>query len=263
MNKGKCYIGTSGWSYKHWKGLFYPEKMPSRQYLGFYVTQFNCIELNASFYRLPTEKTIESWSDSMPQDFRIAVKLSRQITHFKRLKETEGELKIFMDLFKPLYNRLGPVLIQLPPSMKFDPQIVESFYEEIKKHYRKFIFAIEPRHESWFNDDSIKLAEKYQIAWTIAESGGRYPMKEAVTSDSVYLRFHGPKNPTKTGYSIEELSYWAEKAIKWMKKGIDVWVFFNNDSYGHAIFNAKSFIELTGNKNMYSTEDRLSYRQTN
>jgi uncharacterized protein YecE (DUF72 family) len=249
MNKGICYIGTSGWSYKHWKGIFYPEKLPSRQYLEFYIKNFNCIELNASFYRLPTEKTILSWRNTMPEGFRVVVKLNRQITHFKRLKNTEEELRTFIDLFSPLYNLLGPFLIQLPPSMKFDPVVVEEFYSHLRKEYAQFKFAIEPRHESWFNDIATGLAKNYSIIWTIADSGGRYPQKITITADSVYLRFHGPENPTQTGYSIEELSFWADKTKKWLSNGLDVWVFFNNDGYGHAIYNARSFIELTGNEN--------------
>ena len=244
MINGNCYIGTSGWSYKHWKGLFYPEKMQPGQYLEYYITQFGCTELNASFYRLPTAKTIESWSQILPDNFKIAIKLSRQITHFKRLTGISDELRVFMDLFEPLYNRLGPVLVQLPPSLKYEPSVVEPFYSLLKQDYKNLVFAIEPRHQSWFNLDAIELAEKYRIVWTIADSGGRYPQEEAVTANSVYLRFHGPKDPTPTGYSDEELLYWAEKTNNWVKTGLDVWVFFNNDFYGHAIYNARTFKKL-------------------
>ncbi len=243
MGKGQLHIGTSGWSYKHWKGFFYPEKMASGKYLEFYMSQFDCTELNASFYRLPNQKTIESWNKQMPNDFRLAIKLSRQITHYKRLKDTEDELSTFFNLFKPLQNRLGPVLIQLPPSLKFNPEVVESFYTVLKKNYSDFTFALEARNPTWFEDEAINLTRQYKIGWTISESGGRLPQSEDVTSDIVYLRFHGPKNLTKTGYPENELSLWAKKTKAWIKKRLNVWVFFNNDTAGHAIMNARTFRE--------------------
>lgn len=245
MGKGQLHIGTSGWSYKHWKGIFYPEKMASGKYLEFYISQFDCTELNASFYRLPNKKTIESWNKQIPENFRLALKLSRQITHYKRLKDTEDELSTFFDLFKPLQNKLGPVLIQLPPSLKFNSEVVESFFIELNKNYSDYTFALEARNSTWFAEEAISLTKKYGIGWTIAESGGRFPQSDAVTSDIVYLRFHGPKNPTTTGYSEKELSLWAKKTRAWIKKGLNVWAFFNNDTAGHAVMNARTFRELT------------------
>ena len=249
MAKGEIYIGTSGWSYKHWKGIFYPDKMPAGKYLEYYISQFDCAELNASFYRLPTKNTIDSWSKLIPENFRLAVKLSRQITHFKRLKDTEDELKTFMKLFEPLHDRMGPVLVQLPPSMKYDSDVAENFYKILKNHYSGFTFVIEARHQSWFNEEAYNLAAKYNIGWTIAESGGHYPQEDVVTSDTVYVRFHGPGKSNKTGYTENELSVWSKKTKEWVKKKLNVWVFFNNDSEGHAIMNARTFTELAKRKN--------------
>jgi uncharacterized protein YecE (DUF72 family) len=238
------YIGTSGWSYKHWKGLFYPEKMPAGKYLEYYISQFGCAELNASFYRLPTEKTVENWSKLIPRNFRLAVKLSRQITHYKRLKDSEDELKTFIDLFRPLHDRIGPILVQLPPSLKYDNNTAESFYKVLKTDYSTFKFVIEARHQSWFVEEAFGLAREYKIGWTIAESGGRYPREDVVTSDIVYIRFHGPGKSKTTGYTENELSDWAKKIRSWADKKPEVWVFFNNDGEGHAIMNARSLTDL-------------------
>lgn len=246
----RLHIGTSGWSYNHWSGTFYPEGMKPSRYLEFYITQFNCVELNASFYRLPSIKTVESWARRTPPSFRFCVKMNRFITHRKRLIDIAEPLERYLTVFKPLSDRLGPHLVQLPPSLRFDSHVVEAFLELLGSHRKRADFALEARHESWFQPDALSVLRKYDIAGVLADSGGNFPGTERCISSTVYLRFHGPRGLYYSRYSIDELSVYARKIVKWLAEDRDVWIFFNNDVHGHAIHNAYELEELV--KSIYS-----------
>ena len=234
------YTGTSGWSYKHWKGVFYPKDCKPQEYLEYYTEYFHCVELNASFYRLPSRKTILDWKKRTPEDFTFCPKLSRYITHIKKLHDARDALSQFLDLFRGMKKKLGPILVQLPQNVHFHNPNIEEFCSLLRK-FKSFQFALEARHQSWHSKDAETLLSEKNIAWVISDSGGRYPSKEMVTADHVYLRFHGPGNLYASNYSSTTLKKYAKKTKKWLSEGKKVWAFFNNDAKGYAVKNAQQF----------------------
>jgi len=234
----KLFVGTSGWSYKHWAGLFYPAHIKPDKYLEYYITKLNCVELNSSFYHLPRERTITGWMKRTPGSFRICPKMSRFITHQKRLKDCEEPLRRYFELFDEMRSRLGPVLIQLPPGLSFDKSLLIDFVYILKERYNHYRFAIEVRHISWITDEVLNLLSEYDIAFVIADSGKRFPYYEAVTTDFVYLRFHGPEKLYASDYSDLALNTFSKMITEWLNNGKEVWAFFNNDFHGFAINNA-------------------------
>ena len=242
--KGKIHIGTSGWSYKHWKTIFYPPKLPATRWLEFYVQHFKTTELNTSFYRLPLHQTVINWTKRVPKDFLFCVKMSRYLTHLKKLKEPEETLEKFFDVFEPMKAMMGPVLIQLPPSLKFNFDTADELYSLLRKKYRKFEFVMEVRHTTWLEEVSLTLMSKYDIGLVISQSGDQFPYSEMITAKTIYLRFHGPGELYASSYSDEMLLDFAAKFKIWVKEGHEVWAFFNNDIHGHAIKDAKRLMEL-------------------
>ncbi len=238
------YIGTSGWSYKHWSGVFYPEEIRPAEYLEYYLTKFNCVELNSSFYHLPRESTVKGWVARTPGEFRFCAKLSRFITHQKRLKDSGEALERYFDIFDGMGSRLGPVLIQCPPRLAYDKSMISGFFDLLEENYSSYRFAIEIRHKSWIRDDFLDLLRKHKIAFVIADSGRRFPYHEAVTSDFVYLRFHGRETLYASDYTDPDLMRAAQKIVNWLGTGREVWVFFNNDFGGFAVKNALKIREM-------------------
>jgi uncharacterized protein YecE (DUF72 family) len=245
-DKLNLYIGTSGWSYKHWSGIFYPSDVKPAQYLEYYITQFDCAELNSSFYHLPVPSTISGWMKRTPESFRFCPKLSRFITHQKRLHNPEEALKRFFDLFDVMQQRLGPVLIQLPPGLHFNRSLVCDFLDILKEHYGNYRFAIEIRHRSWITDDFFDILKQYGTAFVVADSGERFPYHETSTTDFVYMRFHGHEALYASDYSETDLHYYSDRIKLWLDEGKDAWVFFNNDFHGYAVKNAIRLRELVG-----------------
>ncbi len=233
-------IGTSGWSYKHWVGRFYPSGMKPVEFLEYYVKHFDCTELNASFYRLPKPAVVEGWLTRTPEHFRICPKLSRLITHQKKLIQVEEALATFFRVFAVLKKKMGPILIQLPPSMPFDSAQTKDFFRLLHEHYAEYRFALEVRHDSWFAPQALNALRAYGIAFVIAHSGGRFPYLETVTGDFVYLRFHGPGRLYASDYPETFLDAWAQKMVQWAHQGLEVWAFFNNDVEGYAVKNART-----------------------
>ena len=240
----RLQIGTSGWSYKHWSGLFYPEGVKPAKYLEYYVTEFGCVELNASFYRTPSVKTVEGWARRTPVSFRFCVKMNQFITHRKKLVDTAEPLARFLAVFDPLRERLGPFLIQLPPSLRFDSKVAEAFLQLLASYRDNREFALEARQDSWFTPGSLSLLRRYGITNVIADSGGRFSESEALTSPTVYLRFHGRGGLYSSPYSTSELTSFACKITGWLVEGRQVWAFFNNDIDGHAVYNARELHAL-------------------
>lgn len=239
----KIHIGTSGWSYKHWKEIFYPQKMKATDYLQFYSTHFNVTEINSSFYRLPISTTIDHWIEQVPDDFFFCPKMSRYLSHMKKLNDPEEPLARFFKLFEPMKKQMGPVLIQLPANASFNESRDRRFYEILEQLYPEYSFAMEVRHESWYSADSLNQMEKYNIAFVIAQSD-RFPYQEFVTANDIYIRFHGPDALYASPYTMEVLEKYAEKFLSWKAAGHNVWVFFNNDIDGHALTNAKQLIGM-------------------
>ncbi|MBN2274312.1 MAG: DUF72 domain-containing protein [Bacteroidales bacterium] len=244
MSPSVFFIGTSGWSYHHWQDIFYPKDIKPNRYLEYYITKFDCVELNSSFYHLPQKTTITGWVNRTPETFRFCPKLSRYITHQLRLVNAEEALEKFFGLFEGMESRLGPVLIQLPPGLAYDRSQTFDFLNLLKEHYRQYRFAIEIRNKTWITEDFFELISQYEIAFVIADSGIRYPYHEAVTADFVYLRFHGHEKLYASDYSDETLSEYARKIKQWVKEGKDVWAFFNNDFGGFAVKNAMKLRDM-------------------
>ncbi len=226
-------IGTSGWIYKHWKGLFYPGDLAQKSWLEFYARHFDTVEINATFYRLPKPSTFESWYNRTPEGFLWAVKASKFITHTKRLKGCEEPIQRFYNSVEPLREKLGPLLFQLPPSLTFDESLFKEFCSLLKT---SFTHALEVRHKSWIQERAFQIMSDYNIAFCISDTAGRYPFHEIITADFIYIRLHGSQKLYASLYTKDEIKQWAEKIIKWDKP---TFVYFDNDFEGYAIQNAR------------------------
>lgn len=241
------YIGTSGWNYSSWRGKFYPEKMNQDKYLDYYCRQFNTVELNYSFYRLPSKRLCQGWSERTTNEFVFSLKAGRFITHTKRLKDAKGYFKKFYQTAAFLGKKLGPILFQLPPSLQRDAQRLDKFLTMLRSGFENIDAAFEFRHKSWHTKEVYKLLEKYEIALVVADSGGRYPTADLVrTANFLYFRFHGPKELFASKYSVQELAGWAERIAKFAGGKISTYIYFNNDFNAYAVDNAKtmrSFLE--------------------
>lgn len=238
----RIHIGTSGWHYKHWRGTFYPEKLPPREYINYYLKYFQSVEINNSFYKLPSEATFRSWKESVPEDFVFAVKANRFITHMKKLKEPEQPIARFMQAVDFLEERLGPILFQLPPFWKLNLERLQDFLLTLPKAYR---YALELRNASWYDERVYSLLEEHGIAFCIYELESHLsPL--LVTTDFVYVRLHGPGKKYQGSYSEEALQAWNFQIREWKAEGKDVYFYFDNDQLGYAAHNARRLQELVG-----------------
>jgi uncharacterized protein YecE (DUF72 family) len=240
-NQNMIHIGTSGWHYQHWKGHFYPADLPERDMLHYYINHFSCVEINNSFYQLPQEKTISKWYAEVPESFIFTVKGSRYITHMKKLKNSYKSSLQFLDRVNLLENKLGPILFQLPPRWKCNPERLNEFLETLPKEYR---YAFEFRDPSWFNEEIYKILKIHSAAFCIYDFNQRQSPKE-ITTDFVYLRLHGPSGPYEGSYSRKNLSRWIEHLCVWAKKRIKIYCFFDNDQKGYAVQDAIKLKKMT------------------
>ena len=234
------FIGTSGYNYPHWwNNVFYPSDLPQKKWLEFYAQSFNTVELNVSFYRLPTKEVFQSWYKRTPKKFSFSVKGSRFITHIKRLKDCREPLSLLLDHASPLKEKLGSMLWQLPPRFRFQKERLEQFCVLLSTLPRAKLFrhAFEFRDESWFCQEAFRMLEESNFALCMAHGSG-LPLIETATSDFVYLRLHGGEVLYGSNYSDKELKQWAEKVRNWRRKRKIIFVYFNNDAYGFAIKNA-------------------------
>lgn len=238
--RNKLFIGTSGWNYPHWKGLFYPQDLSSSKWLEYYTGFFNAVELNVTFYRLVRKTTFENWHKRTAKDFSFIVKGSRFITHIKRLKGVGESVKLLLDNAGALKEKLAAVLWQLPPSFKKDLKTLEAFCKLLQKSGIRHAFEF--RNQSWFDNQTYKLLKKYNFCLCIAHSGCRYPCVKEITADFLYLRFHGGESLYTSDYPVKELREWAGFARQ--SKVKDIFVFFNNDARGYALKNAQRFREF-------------------
>jgi uncharacterized protein YecE (DUF72 family) len=256
----KLFIGTSGWIYSHWTGIFYPEDLPSKNKLKYFSKHFKTAEINYSFYHLPRPTTYQKWYLETPANFIFSVKASRFITHIKRLSGIKEAGKQFLENALNLKEKLGPILFQFPPSFKATEENIkrlESFLKLIRQKkpgdrplqnlQRSDLckFAFEFRHRSWRDEEIYVLLKKYNVAWVIADSPN-YPRADEVTADFVYIRMHGSKVLFSSNYTKKELSSLSQKIKKWLKRDLDVYCYFNNDVYGYAVENAEELLKLCG-----------------
>lgn len=223
----RILIGTSGFSYKEWKGIFYPEDLPAKQYLKFYATHFHTTEINNTFYRIPSAKMTSDWHGEVPDDFSFTLKLSQKITHIRRLKNVEQEMEWFLDGAAGLKEKLGPVLVQLPPNLKKDLGLLEAF---ASRYCTEAKLAFEFRHDSWFSDDTYDLLRKYRCAFGVVEAEERDAIR-IVTGDFVYMRLR------KGEYSKQETNDWAG----WIRsQKTDVYCYLKHDECAPVL--AKQFM---------------------
>lgn len=239
--KAKVLIGTSGFSYPHWgKGVFYPQDLPQIKWFEYYCQHFKTVELNVSFYRLPKKETFVGWRKRAGESFIFAVKGSRYITHIKKLKECKEPIKRFFENANGIKNGSNIVLWQLPPRFKVNLERLTEFLKPLPSGFRH---AFEFRDKSWLAGEVYKILKKHKAAIVFQDNPG-WPITEEVTTDFVYLRFHGRTHLYSSCYTENELKDWAKKIRSWQKKGLDCYAYFNNDALGHAIENAQKLRQL-------------------
>lgn len=277
-------IGISGWTYKGWKGTFYPEKLPAREELSFASRELPTIEINGTFYSLQRPSSYQHWYDLTPEGFVFSVKANRYITHIKRLKDVEVPVANFIASGPlALKEKLGPFLWQFPPSMSFDPERFEKFLKLLPKNFKEasrlarnsdlprerihidesldlpIRHAVEIRHESFLNPWFVELLREHNVAIVFADTAGKWPYLEDITSDFIYVRLHGDSELYVSGYDKSALDFWGERVKTW-KQGLeandkltitdesppvkerDVFVYFDNDAKVRAPVDAKSLI---------------------
>ncbi len=238
--RGSVLVGTSGWSYAHWRKIFYPESMPSTRWLTYYVRYFDTVEINNSFYNLPQVSTFAKWRSDVPKNFVFAVKANRFITHMKKLKNVEDAVDVFLKRVAVLKSNLGPILFQLPPSLKLDPQRLDDFLAMLPRRRR---YAVEFRHSSWLDDTAIEILTKHKAAFCIHDLFD-VSCPHYVTSSFAYFRFHGFNEKYGGTYPKRILRDCAEKMASMVTRGIDVYAYFNNDAFGYALKDANTLRKL-------------------
>ena len=243
-DKSLIHIGTSGWHYDHWRGPFYPEDLAPGEFLKFYQEKFQTVEINNSFYRLPSEKALIDWRENVPPGFIFAVKGSRYITHMKKLLDPEKSLAPLMERVPLLEDRLGPILFQLPPRWHFNAERLRDFLTALPRGYR---YALEFRDPSWLNHEACRLLREHRAAFCMYEFAGRVSPKE-VTADFVYIRLHGPGGAYQGRYQREPLAAWAADISAWSAQGKEVFCYFDNDEAGFAALNALELQEMLVNR---------------
>jgi len=228
------YVGTSGWHYQHWRGVFYPPDLPPSKFLSFYRQVFRAVEVNYAFYRLPSAAAVQAWRQEVPPGFVFAVKASRIITHLKKLQGVAEVLATFLDRIHGLGDRLGPILFQLPPRFHFHPARLEAFLASLPPAHR---YAMEWRDPTWLVPAALEILARHGVAFCIYELAGRRSPLE-LTTDFVYIRLHGPAGAYQGSYSDLALQTWARHLADWAATGRDVYCFFDNDEAGYAARNA-------------------------
>ncbi len=244
----KIFIGTSGYVYSHWEnGVFYPVGWPKSKKLEYYCQHFQTVELNNTFYRLPGEKAFEGWYKRTPKNFIFSVKVSRFITHIKKLADCQELWTIFFKRALNLKEKLGPFLFQLPPGWKKDTKRLKEFIEMISKISSQISrnwqlkFAFEFRNETWCDKEIYQILKEKNCAWVIVDSP-HWPKREVVSADFVYIRMHGSKVLFASKYTKKELKELAQKIKKWQRQNLDIYCYFNNDAYGYAVKDAKELL---------------------
>ena len=230
----KLYVGTSGYSYKEWKGSFYPQKIPAAQMLSYYASRLPAVELNNTFYRLPQRSMVESWKTQVPENFRFAVKATQRITHFKRLKEAAAETNYMLEIVSALEDRLGVILFQLPPNMKKDLERLQTFLQDLPANTPA---AFEFRHPTWFDDDVIELLRSENRALCVSDTDELPTNHIDKTAEWGYLRLR------RVQYSEADLAEWIKRirAQHWQS----AFVFFKHEDEATGPKLAAKFLELS------------------
>ncbi|MGF7230245.1 DUF72 domain-containing protein [Arachidicoccus sp.] len=237
-NKGKNisqnFIGTSGWQYRHWRENFYPASIQVKDQFSYYRSQFNTVELNASFYHVPLKKTFENWASAVEDDFLFSVKANRYFTHLKKLQVRWEDLEPFLNKTLALEKHLGPILFQLPPSWKIDIERLNHFLNLLPSTVKT---TFEFRNQTWYQEEVYELLSSHQSAFCIYDLGGHFSPK-IVTAPFVYIRLHGPEGKYQGFYQKDFLEQMAQYIHNWNAEQRDVYVYFDNDMQGYAPKNA-------------------------
>lgn len=266
---GTIRVGTSGWSYDGWRGDFYPAGLPRRRELEHLSRRLTSVEVNGSFYSLQRPSSYRSWREATPDDFVLAVKGGRFITHLKRLRDVEAPLaNFFASGVLTLGSQLGPVLWQLPETLRYDAALMRDFYDLLPRtHVEAAALAarhderlaedravtsyevegavrhvLEFRDPGFCSDAALEQMREHGIGCVVADTGGKWPEADAVTSDVAYVRLHGSPRLYHSGYSPAALDRWAERCRAW-SEAADVFVYFDNDAEGHAPHDAVGLLE--------------------
>jgi uncharacterized protein YecE (DUF72 family) len=236
---GEVRIGTSGWAYKDWNGPFYPDQVKAKDRLTYISRRFPTLEINASFYRMPTDKAVAAWRDQMPENFRFAWKASRFITHNKKLTDPVDSLAYMVQRIEGLGDKIGPVLCQLPPNLRRNDERLAGFLKALPKTGR---FAFEFRHPDWYDPAVLNLLREHGAGFCISDHH-HAPAPFEVTADFVYLRGHGPGGRYHGRYGETTLKAWVDHIQRW-RKNHDVFVYFDNDIKSAAPADAQQLIDL-------------------
>jgi uncharacterized protein YecE (DUF72 family) len=235
-------IGCSGWNYASWRnGVFYPERCAPRLWLRYYARHFDTVEVNATFYRLPTTKAVQGWVEQTPDDFVFAIKMSRYVTHVKRLRELPPSLELFYSRIEPLARtpKLGPVLWQLPPTFRRDDERLAAALAQLPRGRHAFEF----RHPSWFAPEVMALLREHGVALVIGDRPEIHGFQtHELTADWTFVRFHAGSRGRRGNYSETELQEWADRLRGWPVQ--ERYVYFNNDWEGFAPRNALKLLQL-------------------
>ncbi|MFF9377311.1 DUF72 domain-containing protein [Streptomyces griseoluteus] len=235
------FVGTSGWQYKSWRGVLYPAGVPVRRWLEEYAEHFATVELNNAFYRLPSRENFEAWRDRLPEGFVVAVKASRYLTHIKRLRDPEEPVHRLMSHAEGLGAHLGPVLLQLPPTLRADPPLLDACLACFPARTR---VAVEPRHDSWWTTRTREVLEARKAALCWADQLGRPAGPLWRTADWGYVRFHRGRAKPWPRYGTQALQSWVDRIATTWPEGEDVYAYFNNDPRGAAVKDAAEFGSL-------------------
>jgi uncharacterized protein YecE (DUF72 family) len=237
------WIGTSGWQYRHWKGTFYPDKLPQRQWLAHYTTMFPVVEVNSSFYNLPAEASFDRWREESPAEFVFVLKASRYITHIRRLRDPKDPVSLFWSRAVRLKDKLGPILFQLPPRFRADVELLRGFLAVLPGEMRP---AFEFRDDSWQQDPVLESLDRAGAAWVMADRPGA-KVPQIVTGGWSYIRFHQGRI-IHPGYTRAKLRAWADRIAELPAR--DVYAFFNNDPLGAAPEDAEALAGLLLDRNL-------------
>jgi uncharacterized protein YecE (DUF72 family) len=235
------HIGTSGWSYKDWAGIFYPAGLSRSKWLDYYAERYTSVEINSTFYRLPFSNMVSSWRRRAPDGFVFSVKGSRRTTHTKKLQDVEEEVATFSERTADLNEHLGPTLWQLPPQLRRNVDLLGDFLRLLPSDRRH---AVEFRHPSWLDKSVYRLLRASQVA-LVSVSSRAMPPDFSLTAEFTYIRFHGLEGGFYHDYSKDELQPWSEHVHNCLTRGLDVFAYFNNDGDAHATANARLFREIT------------------
>ena len=233
-------VGTSGWNYRHWRDRFYPQQLPPKDWLTYYARHLGCVEINNSFYRLPSVELLQRWAEATPANFVFAVKAWQLITHRHKLHHADTVLKRFLDNLHGLGSKLGPILFQLPPRWHCNAERLAGFLSQLPYHHR---YTFEFRDRSWLNNEIYELLRRHNAAFCVYQLGD-LTTPFIVTADFTYIRLHGPNGPYCGSYDKPALQQWARNLAEQAGQGRDCYLFFDNDEQAYAVDNAMTFCHL-------------------